>query len=400
LKADDRSRYRWSTAHAAKVAAMALRWRGAALRAALLPGALSLGLGMVVILAGLLSEGGGLSRFVHAGAWYVTPRPHLVRQAGAGYDGQFVYRLALAPSDLGRTAHGITLDTPLRLQRIGLSALAWVLSGGGRAALVPAVLVVINLLALAALGALGGLVCRRAGRNPAWGVLLASSAGLTFSLLHDLTEVLSVALLITAVHLIWSRRPVAAGFALAGAALTRETALLLAAGIALPRLLGMARRPARLAREDLAWALPVAAFVGWQLVVALVTGQSPLGRGGGTNLSLPFVGLVGLARSLPSAALHQWPLLLLQLAFLVYLLVAALPVLRESAAPVPLTWLLAGAFSLCYSTVVWTGYDDLRSLTELSALTMLVLLRSRRSLSGVATGSAIVWVVTLAVHLG
>ncbi len=366
---------------------------------------------LVVVATGLAHDHGDLSRFVDAGQRYVTARRHLTVAPGVGYDGQFVYRLALAPFDLARVAHGITLDLPLRRQRIGLPVLGWLASAGGRPSLLPTALVAVNVLAFTAVGALGGLVSRQAGRRPVWGALLASPVALAFAITHDLTEVLESALLVGAFLLVRAQRPISGGLVLAGAALTRETALLLAAAIALPRLVaagravragraGVRAAARRAGRLDAAWVLPFGAFTGWQMVVAGLTGSLPLHSDGGANLGAPFAGVVGLVRSLPSATTHQWPPFLAQLLLLGYLVALALPQLRSAGRPLPLAWWLAVVFSLCLSTTVWTGYDDLRFLTELSTFTLLVLLRSPRRLLPVAAASGLVWVLTLVLHLG
>src|SRR6202008_2110594 len=91
---------------------------------------------------------------------------------GTGYDGQFYYRLALGPADLHRTAFGITMDAPYRLQRIGYPALGW-LAALGRHAWVPAALVAVNVLALGAIGLAGGMLARDCGRHALWGLLFA-----------------------------------------------------------------------------------------------------------------------------------------------------------------------------------------------------------------------------------
>jgi hypothetical protein len=73
------------------------------------------------------AAGGDLARFIVVGARLVDaeqlPSPR-VPVNPRGYDGQFYYRLAVDPTDLSTTAHGIRLDSPLRRQRIGYSQVA------------------------------------------------------------------------------------------------------------------------------------------------------------------------------------------------------------------------------------------------------------------------------------
>jgi hypothetical protein len=367
------------------------------LRAALVPALIALlGCGLVVAV-GLLSYDGHVSRFVHAGTYFVVARHGLVRQPGAGYDGQFVYRLSLAPLDVRTVAHGIRFDTPLRTQRIGLPLLAWLLAGGGHAAAVPAALLGINIASLTAIAGMGGMIAGRAGRQPAWGALLAAPAGLQFSLLHDLTEPLEIALLLAGLLLLWADRYAASAGALAAAALTRETALLLVAAVALPRLRQLVR-DRRPARHDAVWLTPVVVWLAWQAYIAAATGASPLGRGGRDNVGLPLAGAVDFARSLPHAAWHHWPLFTVQLVFVVVLVVMAVPGIREAQAPVPLALLLYGLFSLCVTEIVWSGWDDLRFLIEPMVLLTVVLLLGRRRLSWFAGAAAAVWALSLGLN--
>lgn len=119
----------------------------------------------------------------------------LVVVRGNGYDGQFYYRLALDPADLARRAFGIELDSASRLGRIGYPALAWLLSGGGRPFLVPAALVLANLIGLGILGWSGARVALDSGRHALWGLVAPAYWGYLWSLGRDLTEILAAALL-------------------------------------------------------------------------------------------------------------------------------------------------------------------------------------------------------------
>jgi hypothetical protein len=364
-------------------------------RDAVLPGLLALLATLVVTALTLLHDHGDLSAFVTAGTQYVAPQPHLHLHPGTGYDGQFVYRLARAPLDLRRTAYGITFDNGIRVQRIGLPTLAYLVSGGGRPTLLPAALIAIEVVAVGVTGALGGLVAQQAGRASAWGLLLALVPGLAFGVQHDLTEPLEITLLVAGVLLLRAGRPVWAGVALAAAALTRETALLFVAAVILERL--VTRR--RVGRQDAAWLLPVVAFAAWQLTAAAITGSLPLHSDTGANLALPFVGLVHLLSQLPSDRARPARLVVVQLVWLAYLLMAVVPQLARAPRPLVTAWGLTALFSLTLSTFVWEGYDDLRFLLDLTAVSMLVLLASRRRLTDVAVLTGAVWVITLVLRV-
>src|SRR5579875_2848152 len=127
----------------------------------------------------------------------------------AGYDGQFYYRMARNPASLHWSAYGVTLDQWYRLVRIGYSALAW-LGSAGVPAVVPYALVAINLLAIGAIGVLGGVAARQAGRHALWGLLLAGYFGFATSVARDLTEPLAAACLLAGLLAYRRRRPVLA----------------------------------------------------------------------------------------------------------------------------------------------------------------------------------------------
>ncbi len=292
-------------------------------------------LAVAVTGARLLAIGhGDISRFVVAGHAQIdqnTAPPNLHVFPGGGYDGQFAYRLALAPNDLRVNAHGIVIDSPLRLQRIAYPTLSWLLAAG-QSQWVAVTLIIVNILALAALGLLGGLLARDHGRQPLWGLLLAGFPGFLFSLGRDLTEIVA-AVGVVAGLLAWRRcHPTVAGIAFTVAVLARETALLavvtMAVGHLAARWQGVSRpRGARV------WALPIIAFGLWQLVCVWNVHGVPMFAGTGDNLVAPLTGL------LPSAVAwfgdvtrHPGAMLPTLLALLALLQLAALGVTAGLAA--------------------------------------------------------------------
>ena len=138
---------------------------------------------------------GHLSLFIMAGHVY-THRAQLPRGLllvpSAGYDGQFYYRLALDPANWHATAFGITMDQSYRYTRLGYPLLAWIFSLGQHQ-LVPVVLVVLNLLGVAAMAMLGGMFARQSGRHALWGLAFAAYFGLVISVGRDTAEPLAEA---------------------------------------------------------------------------------------------------------------------------------------------------------------------------------------------------------------
>ena len=102
------------------------------------------------------------------------------------------------------------MDLPFRLQRIGYPALAW-LASFGQHAWTPVALVVVNVLALGAIGLVGGTLARDGGRPALWGLLLAGYFGFFISLGCDLTEPVAAACLLGGILAYRRGRPAVAG---------------------------------------------------------------------------------------------------------------------------------------------------------------------------------------------
>ncbi|HWG43261.1 MAG TPA: hypothetical protein VN688_10785 [Gemmataceae bacterium] len=118
-----------------------------------------------------------------------------------GYDGQFYYAIARAPW----SRHDLGIDAPaIRQARILYPAVSWLLSAGDAHRLLW-VMPLVNLLAIAALAALGAIVARGHGLSPWWGVLLPFAVNAGMPALRNLTDVLST-LTVAALLIAWLRR--------------------------------------------------------------------------------------------------------------------------------------------------------------------------------------------------
>lgn len=306
----------------------------------------------------------------------------------AGYDGQFYYRMGRDPASLHWSAYGVTLDEWYRLVRIGYSALAWLGSAGVPAAL-PYALVIINVLAVGAVGALGGALAQQAGRHALSGLLLAGYFGFATSVARDLTEPLAAACLLGGILACRRRRNTAAAGLFAVSALTRETALVAPFALAVTRLVTLARRRGRPGREDLAWVIPGLAFVAWEVVLKRATGVFPILGDGGKNAGTPLVaGLRAIAHNVghPLAAVPAAPGAVLiwdlEFAALALFAVSALLALRATTVPVyeRAAFVLYLVEIFCLAPTNWDGYADLRSFTEVYLLAVLVLFAAPRRL--------------------
>ena len=187
---------------------------------------------LVVVLAILLAQGRGVSGFVHAAPPF-TDRSSVrdtleVLPADEAFDGMFYYRMSVSPfSDAARVA-GIVFDTPaLRSAWMGYPLLGFVGSVGDPD-LVPYALIVVNLLAMFALGWVGGALAMDSGRTAMWGLLLPLFPGFVYTLGFDLTELVTALAVAGAVLALRRRQTLVATLLATYAVLTRETAAVLA----------------------------------------------------------------------------------------------------------------------------------------------------------------------------
>jgi hypothetical protein len=345
-----------------------------------------------------IAANGNITKFVRAELPYAHPGrvPAGLHVFGSnGYDGQFYYRLALDPADLHFTAFGITLDHPYRLERIGYPALAWLFSLGQNR-LVPIALVMVNVLALAAIGLLGGMLAVESGRRAIWGLLLAGYFGFFIAVGCDLTEPVAAACLLGGVLAYRRGHPAMAGLMFGYGALTRETVMIVPLAILLVRLAQAARGELRLVAPpgqhcgfrigaaDLAWCLPLVVFTGWQLILRAATGTLIVlsGVGDNANSGLPFAQFADAVRVnvgllwAPGDTAYIW---FAEVATLMVFVVAALLALRSTIVPgYERVAFIAFIVELgILSNEIWTGHADLRSIDECYLFAVLILLRSR-----------------------
>jgi hypothetical protein len=335
--------------------------------------------------------GGSVSRFILVGRHFSIPSqlPHGVPVTPTyGYDGQFFYRLALNPVNFSPTAYGITMDRPYRYMRIGYPALTWLVSLGQHS-LVPVMLVAVNIAAVGALGYLGGLFAVRGGRPALAGLLVPGYFGLITSLSRDTAEPLAAVCLLGGLLAVRARRPVLAAILLAYGVLTRETVMVAVAALAIVRAACFLRRRVRPGRDDLAWAVPTAAFVAWEAIVKAATGSTPLLADGGRNAGTPFIAAFqAFKHNLSHFNTHQfgrYDLWFLELTILAAFSLAALVCLRSTNAPVHerLAFLLYLVEICVVTPSTWGSLDaDLRSFIEVYLLAVIILLGARRRTLG------------------
>jgi hypothetical protein len=240
---------------------------------------------------------GHITKFIMSGVKdYSHPSemvPKISHVPSQGYDGQFYYRFARNPFNWNPTAYGITVDHNYRYTRIGYPLVAWIVSLGGHARLLPTVLMVLNLIFVGALAYLGARFAREHGRHALWGLLFVVYFGLVISVGRDTSEPLADTCMLAGILAYRHQRYVWAALLVAYAVFTNEPVLVLAVAYALVRLYQMWKKQVRPGRADLVWVLPGSFYVILQIAEKIVV----KGKSGGvadatSNLTLPFKALV------------------------------------------------------------------------------------------------------------
>ena len=333
-----------------------------------------------------VARGTGISGFVHAAPPYSDPAKAPdslnVLPIGNGFDGQFFYRIAVAPYSKAKTVAGVTFDLPtLRQQRIAYPLLASAVSLGGRDR-VPIALILVNLGAVFALGWLGAKLAMDSGRIPAWGLLLALYPGFVYSLGFDTSEIVAALFMVSAMLALRRERTALAILAATAAVLTRETTLILPLALVFAGAWPWWRTSDRTDRRT---ALTVGlsaigVFVAWELFLRWSWGSFALTDSGNHNVDFPFSGLANqVDRFLPptsrAAGLRD-----LSLVFLVGLIVVTALALAKSSARrhEKVAFVLAAALLPLLSGVIWIGATSfMRASTEVYVFSIVVLMSSR-----------------------
>ena len=365
-----------------------------------------------------------LGNFVVAGSKYASSTrvpSDLPVGTGSGYDGQFYYRLALDPFDLARTAFGIRLDSFSRVERMAYPFLAWLVARGQHAS-VPLALVVVNVIACGIVALAGGLLARSAGRHALWGLVFAGYWGYLWTLGRDLTELTAAAFLLLGLAAMVRQAAILSGVALLCATVSKETSVLLVGTLALtalylrlsepqpepvlssgrssagsfppgasaPRYLG--RLSPR--RSDLAFLIPIAGFLVWQLVLLYATGKLPIYRSGGENLGIPLVGVVhGLSHYLPLFPTTGSALWLGELVILTFVVVGGAISFRAAPVEFRSLWVVSVALVLTTAKGIWLGDVGFRSLDDAYLMSWLLLLYRRGPIWPWALVCAGTWMV-------
>ncbi len=259
--------------------------------AVLLVGLVTLSLGASLCLIVLARHDWDPMSFVYLGTQFADNDPDGTK----GYDGQFTYFIA----SLGKRAQERMDDAAFRYPRILYPLLASALAGG-KSTLVPWTMLAINLAAYVFGTVSLAVLLNRSGSQPLYALIYPFWIGSLLALRLDLNELLALAFVGGAL-VAWSAGRVwtAAGlFALGG--LTKEMALICAAGLALSSF--WRREWLQGVKVAIISAAPYAV---WILVLALWLDQTPFDA----HMSrLQLVPLMGMEATPPGLA--RWMLLL------------------------------------------------------------------------------------------
>lgn len=327
--------------------------------------------------------GAGWSSFVFAGALISDPErvpdELVVTQPGAGYDGQYVYRLSLDPFTSTPTDFGVTLDNPAyRQQRILLPLVAWALHRAtGVSTLVW--LPVLNVVAAVGLTLVARVLLRRAGAPGIFSACIGLAAPVLIGVSRDLNEPVSLALMLGSVLLVTSGRPWSAGALAALAVLAKETTLVVPLAVGIVALFRLAAdgRSSRYWQQAGAALLPGATYVLWHLWLAARWSQGDP-QGTSEHLAVPGRGAI---RSLfivnlgPDTVTSAQEVLWLvgRWALILSLVMTAVALARSRAAlEVKVAWVLASLVALSVPGWLW-GAQFTRAAAEAIILGSMVL---------------------------
>ncbi len=345
------------------------------------------------------------SLFVNAGDHYVdadATRPHLNAKPNSdGYDGQFYYRMAVAPFSLAPTADGITFDHPAkRLERF-LYPLAATAVSFGHASLAALALFALNLAGIGAIGWIGCDLARRLDRGLGLPIALLLWPGLIVTLTHDTTEIAGASLLLGALSAYLGERLVLYAVLAIAATLARETTLPVFLGIFLFEVANRRWQRAVLCAATL---LP---FAFWREILATLTQEPPQAHGLAHDIGLPFVGLAQMLTACLTGA-RTWastPLKndiirgIVLLTALPLVLLCAFIATKLKPTAIATGWILtAGLMTLLTATGPWTDpIAYFRAFTDcvLVGLLLLPRLPLRTVLLIGVPQTALIWVLCL-----
>lgn len=322
-----------------------------------------------------------------------APKNMRVAPHSSGYDGQFYFRLAIAPFSAQESVAGVHFDYPVyRAQRILYPLLAYLVSAG-RTSAVPWAMIAVNLLAVGTIGGLAALIFERyQGSSVLLAVVIALYPGFLLTMSRDLTELVEIALVLGGIALILMQRDRLAIVVFAVAVLAKEMALIVPIAILVHRAITK-----RLKATDALLLAPVAVFVGWKMYLFHLW-HLPLSLGTDGHFSLPFAGMWQCVRSVVASPHGQTVLIIELLAVIAFTITAAIA-LRTSSAPafLKIACVLYALLFFSLGAEFWSeDWAFLRAATDYGVLGAIVAMQS--SLRRVVIGLFLSGWIALGVH--
>lgn len=258
--------------------------------------AIALVWGATLMMAVVLRSG-EISGPLHLGGPHVdaarTPAGVVVQPKDQSYDGQFYYRMTIAPFSTDDWEHGIQFDAPaLRASRVVFPLAAHGLSLGN-ISWAPISMLIVNILAIGAVGLAGAMLAQTVGRDWHFGLVFLVIPGVTYGLTFALADVVAVGLLLFGINAFLRRHWAASAVLFSVAAMTRESTLLVVGSITLVAAFERAqsdRTTSSATRRPTPWlpfVVPFIVFGAWQSVLYAQWGQLGVTSSGASNFALP-----------------------------------------------------------------------------------------------------------------
>jgi hypothetical protein len=310
-----------------------------------------------------------ITSFMVIGDYFKAPHiwteKTLVLQDSVGYDGQFYYYIAHDPFILGQFYGHI--DSPAyRYQRL-IYPLTVRLMSFGQSALIPWMMVIVNLFTVLLGTWLVTLILRNFGLSPWYSLFYASLWGFLLSLLRSLPEPLAITFVVGAVFFYFKGKIISQAIALSLAALTQETTLLVSLAFFLYWL------GKKNFRNLLFMLLPPLVYLLWQLYIFSHFHMFSY-IGGTHNFGLPFLGITEkfLSLSKTGNALEKTAefFYLLTVYFLIF--IACYQVVRYYS-PLTLSFMSYALMTSLFTNLIWVEpWSYARATLGLSVFNFLV----------------------------
>ena len=330
-----------------------------------------------------LISGGDFSHFIVAGSDFFNSDSleHPIKVIdGQGYDGQFFYRYSLNPFSIDYP--GVKVDLPpYRHQRIMYPILSWLLAFGNPN-LVPAALVIINLLAMVGCSFYLLRIFKNYNISSSNLIILIVLPGIYFSASRDLSEIVELFFLLSSFYYLTTNKvKYFLVFSILGL-LTRETGIILY----FPLIVWFSYRNIKLKTlQSLLVFIPMVILLSWKLILNNIYPNYLVPK---QNLAFPFMGVINSIQiNSNPLTLKDWVEYIVWLVHLTWtfaLFAKTISIIFQKrdwlTNPLPAMILLGISFSTIFSSAIYI--DDwafVRILTALCLFCLIYIVKNKRS---------------------